>query len=146
MFSSNQILKLSGSMDQLKYALNFALDYSDEAKNMTESERERGCKLLYQIVGKKYCIGWGFKDIPKGWSEYPFDFEVPIVSQIIIQHLRKHEKEAENNGAYDWADGSSETGFLMKSIKESLADEENGIKNPFYCIVTFEPYELFYSK
>ena len=87
MFSSNQVFEISGSMDQLPIALQFALDYSDHARAMTQREIERGCKLVYQIAKDgKYCIGWAFKDIQEGWQEYPFDFDVEIVAQP-IQYL-----------------------------------------------------------
>ena len=62
-------------------ALEFALEYSDNIKSLEKSEKERGCLLVYQITNKGYyCIGWGFKDVPKGWSVYPFDFEIDIVT------------------------------------------------------------------
>ena len=141
MFSSNQILEISGSMDQLSTALQFALDYSDHARAMTPKERERGCKLVYQIADDgKYCIGWAFKDTRKGWQEYPFDFDVYIVAGIIAQHL--HKMETPDNG-FEWADGSNSEGFLMKVIDD---DENGNIKNPFYGIVSFEKFGCFYAK
>lgn len=103
MFSSNQVLEISGSMNQLQFALQFALDYSGHAKNMEPSEIKRGCKLVYQISKDgKYCIGWDCGEVSKGWQEYPFDFEVDIVARIIAQYLRK--METPDNG-YEWADG-----------------------------------------
>lgn len=139
MFSSNQVLELSGGFDQLQHALQFALDYSEHSKNMTKKERERGCKLLFQIASDgRYCIGWGFGDVPSGWNEYQFDFEVPIVSQIIVQHIKKMPRA---ESGYEWADGGTSDGFLMK-----VPDNIDGIKSHFYCIVTFEPFCNFYAK
>ena len=139
MFSSNQILKVSGCLslpNELEDALEFALKYSGHYKNMSQSEIDRGCKLLYQITEDgKYCIGWGFKEIPEGWLEYPFKFDINIVSNIISQHLESFPLEQ------DIWDGSYEKGFIMECIKES-----NGIKSPFYGIVSFRPYTCFYSK
>ena len=144
MFSSNQILEISGSLshrNELESALKFALKYSGEAKNMKQKEIDRGCKLLYQITDDgKFCIGWGFEEIPEGWQEYPFKFEIDIVGKIIRQYLGIFPKE-ENI----WA-GAYEKGFIMKSIEESMSDEQDGIKNPFYGIVYFKPYTCFYSK
>ena len=144
MFSSNQILEVSGSLshkDELKAALEFALKYSDQAKNMEQKEIDRGCKLLYQVTKDgKYCIGWGFERIPEGWNEYPFRFETDIVSRIICQHLESFPKK---EGGYD---GSYQKGFVMKCIEETMSSEKDGIKNPFYGIVYFEPYTCFYSK
>lgn len=143
MFSSNQIFQISGDFRQLESALQFSLEYSDRAKNMTEKERDRGCKLVFQITDSgKYCIGWGFKKVPEGWSEYQFDFEVSIVSKIIEQHIKKLPVP---DSGYEWADGSTSVGFIMKSVKETFG-EDMDIKNAFYGIVYFEPYCNFYSK
>ena len=39
---------------------------------MQQTEIDRGCKLLYQITEDgKYCIGWGYRNVPEGWLEYP---------------------------------------------------------------------------
>jgi hypothetical protein len=143
MFSSNQILQISGDMSQLEMALQFALEYSGHIKNITVSERNRGCKLVFQITESgKYCIGWGLGEIPNNWSEYQFDFEVPIVAKIIEQHIKKLPVP---DSGYDWADGSTSVGFIMKSVKETLGDDMD-IKNAFFGIVYFEPYCNFYSK
>ena len=139
MFSSNQVFEISGSMDQLPIALQFALDYSDHARAMTPREIERGCKLVYQIAKDgKYCIGWAFKDIQEGWQEYPFDFDVEIVARIIAQYLGKLETP---NSGYEWADGGESDGFLMKVISC-----DDNIKNSFYGIVSFEKFNCFYAK
>lgn len=141
MFSSNQILEISGSLLQLKSCLDFALKLSGEDRYMIQSEIDRGCKLVYQITEDgKYCIGWGFEEVPKGWSEYPFKFDTEIVSKIIIQHIENFPVE------YGGYDGSYDKGFKMKEISNSFSEEKNGIKNPFYGIVYFEPYTCFYAK
>ena len=144
MFSSNQVLEVSGSLahpNELEAALEFALKFSGKAKNMTQKEIDRGCKLLYQITEDgKYCIGWGYQKVPEGWNEYPFRFDIEIVSRIICQHLEQVPLEE------DGEDGSFEQGFIMKCIEQSMASEQNGIKAPFYGIVYFEPYTCFYAK
>ena len=142
--SSNQIIEVSGSLthrNELESALEFALNYSGQAKNMNQLEIDRGCKLLYQVTEDgKYCIGWGFDKVPEGWMEYPFKFDIQIVSQIIRQHL------ADFPVVRDVWDGAYEKGFIMRCIPESLSTEDEGIKNPFYGIVYFKPYTCFYSK
>lgn len=139
MFSSNQVFEISGSMDQLPIALQFALDYSDHARAITPREIERGCKLVYQIAKDgKYCIGQAFKDIQEGWQEYPFDFDVEIVARIIAQYLGKLKTP---DSGYEWADGSTDPGFLMKVISC-----DDNIKNSFYGIVSFEKFNCFYAK
>ena len=144
MFSSNQILEVSGSLTdrhELESALEFALKYSDNSKNISKEENKRGCKLLYQITEDgKYCIGWGFKTVPAGWIEYPFRFDIDIVSRIIRQHLESF-PIVKGGG-----DGSYEKGFIMKCIETSMSTEKNGIKNPFYGIIYFRPYTCFYHK
>lgn len=144
MFSSNQILEVSGSLSHphaLESALEFALKYSGNSKNMQQQEINRGCKLLYQITEDgKYCIGWGLKDVPDGWNEYPFRFDIDIVSRIIQQHLENFDIV---NGGWD---GSYQKGFIMKCIDTSYDSEKNGIKNPLYGIIYFKPYTCFYSK
>ena len=145
MFSSNQILEISGNLsdlDELESALMFALKYSGNDKNMEQEEINRGCKLVYQITENgKYCIGWGFQNVPDGWNEYPFKFEIDIVSRIIRQHLESISKVEK-----DCYDGSYHKGFVMKCIEESMSSEMEGIKKPFYGIVYFKPYTCFYSK
>lgn len=132
MLSSNQVLEISGEFDQLEQVLRLVI-------KMVNITRDR---LAFQITKDgKYCIGWGEKE--HGWEKFQFDFDEHIVSEIIIQHLKKlPEVETE----WDWYDGSTERGFLMKVIPETFADEENGIKNPFCGIVSFEPFTVFYSK
>ena len=130
MFSSEQIFEVSGSMDQLEKAIRFAIDMHSIGKS----------GISYQITKNgKYCLGWGDDE---EWKKYPFDFDVHIVSEIVKQFLEKQDCE----DLYAWADGSSEKGFLMKVIPEVFSDEKNGIKKPFYGIVSIEPYMNFYAK
>lgn len=144
MFSSNQIFEVSGDLTdqkQLVNSLEFALKYSGYDSYMRSHEIAKGKKLLYQITEDgKYCIGWGDKDIPDGWKEFPFEFSISIVSLIIKQHLEKFPIQEEG-----W-DGSYKKGFVMKYIENSFSDMENGIKKPCYGIVYFKPYTCFYHK
>lgn len=146
MFSSNQILQVSGKLNQLEKALQFALDYSGHGKNIQEDEYRRGCRLTYQVTEDgKYCIGWAFLDeadkkLPEGWSEYPFRFDTEIVAKIIMQHLNDFPMDK------DIWDGGYEKGFLMEVIPENLGDKLDTIKRPFYGIVSFKAYTCFYSK
>lgn len=132
MFSSEQIFEVSGDFDQLELAIKFAMDMHDW----------KGDKQYYFQITEdgKYCIGWSDEN---GWKPFPFDFDVHIVSEIVKQHLRKHRTKDSN---YEWADGSTDDGFLMKAIPETFSSEENGIKNPFYGIVSIEYFENFYAK
>lgn len=135
MMSSNQVFEISGSFDQLQLALDFAIKFAGEH---TKS-------LVFQITEDgKYCIGWKPDSGPsKGWQDFQFDYDSEIVSKIIIQFLSKQKY---GRSPYEYFDGSTDEGFLMKLIPETFADEENGIKKPFYGIVSFETFTNFYSK
>lgn len=131
MFSSNQIFEISGSLDSLERTLRFAMEFHGVGKS----------GVRYQITEDgKYCLGWGDDE---HWLNFPFDFDAHIVAEIIKQHIRKQPRK---DSEWDWADGDTETGFLMKVIPETFSDECNGIKQPFFGIVSIEPFVEFYSK
>lgn len=120
-------------MEQLEEVLRFALSFSGDSHS----------KLVFQTTDDgKYCIGWKSDSDIKGWQEYQFDFDPSIVAKIIIQYLQKQENAVSD---YELFDGGTEQGFLMKNIPE-LFDDYQGIKNPFYGIVSFEKFCNFYSK
>ena len=142
MFSSNQILEVSGSLhhaEELYTALEFALKMSGNINSFKRKDKPSKC--VYQITEDgRYCIGWAYEKIGEGWNEFPFEFDLSIISQIIVKHLQKQETKK------DIWDGSYEKGFLMKYVEDDFSDERNGIKKPFYAIVEFCPYTCFYSK
>lgn len=122
MFSSNQVLEISGSFGQLQTALEFALKMSENSN------------CVYQITEDgRYRIGKFFCKIKEGWNEFQFDFDTDIVSQIIIQFLSKQDIYYEDEG-----DGEYNKGFIMKAISEYVDDG--------YGIVEFKPFICFYSK
>lgn len=129
MFSSEQIFEVSGDMGQLEKAIKFAI-------SMFGSKCES-----YQISEDgKYCLGWMVED---GWNPFPFDFDAHIISKIIEQHLNKQDY---GESPYDYYDGSTKKGFLMKTIKQNFSDKKDGIKRPFYGIISIEPFWNFYAK
>ena len=129
MFSSNQKLEISGDYPQLKHALEFAIKYYEPQK-VTFQKTKNG----------KFCLGWYTNE---HWTDFQFNFDIDIVSKIIIQFL---EEQKHKQRKYDNSDGSTSEGFLMKVIQSTFADEENGIKEPFYGIVSFEKFTNFYAK
>lgn len=132
MFSSEQIFEISGEMDQLEKTIKFAIDMHGIGKS----------GIYYQVTEDgKYCLGWGDKE---GWNKFPFDFDVHIVSEIVKQHLEKQKDDMED--IYGSDDGCSELGFLMMAIPCTCGDSWEGVKNPFYGIVSIEPYMNFYAK
>lgn len=142
MFSSNQILEISGCLNhdgELYNALEFALKASGDLSCFMRTNNPAKC--VYQITDDgRYCIGWAFNGVKEGWNEFQFDFDLYIISQIIAKHLGKQEI------VRDIWDGSYDKGFVMKTISESMSSEYNGVKNPFFGIVEFSPYTCFYSK
>lgn len=135
MFSSNQEFKISGVFSQLQPALNFAINYYEtQEKDIVFQTTEDG----------KYCIGWKPNSgTIKGWQDFQFDYDSEIVAKIIVQFLQKQKYK---ESPYEDFDGSTDEGFLMKNIIETFSDEYGGIQNPFYGIVSFEPFVNFYSK
>ena len=149
-FSSNQVLTISGDLtsEDIEKVINFFMNYSGYNKNyLSIDEVNRGCKIVYQITETgRYCIGWGFETIPDGWTEYPFEFEPQIVALIIQAHI----ENLSIDNKYADLDGSSSKGFIAKAISEEFVsvayDHNTDIKNPFYGIVSFEPFMNYYSK
>lgn len=130
MMSSNQIFEISGSFSQLHLALDFAINYL--------GENEKG--LCFQITDDgKFCIGWGHKE---GWEKFQF-CHLEIISKIIVKHL---ESQKYKRSSYEGFDGKTNKGFLMKVIPEMFSDEYDGIKNPFYGIISFQTFINYYSK
>lgn len=130
MFSSEQIFDVNGDMGQLEKAIRFAIDMHGIGKSgISYQKTEDG----------KFCLGWRDE---KGWSQFPFDFDPHIVAEIVKQHLEKQDVE----DPYAYWDGSSELGFRMKAIDNVCSDEKDGIKNPFFGIVSIEAEYIFYAK
>ena len=136
MFSSNQVLSVSGELDiqYIKHCLSFAFqlagyDYHSHKSTCTWQITDDG----------RYCIGWASVHIPKGWNAYEFEFDIDKVSEIILNHMRVVDPYKANNCA-------ACSGFVMDVIPETLAETENGIIKPFYGVVSFKPYLCEYSK
>ena len=136
MFSSNQVLSVSGELDikYIKHCLSFAFqlanyDYHSPKSTCTWQITEDG----------RYCIGWASGSIPNGWNAYAFGFDIDKISEIIFNHMRAVDPYKANNCA-------ACSGFVMDVIPETLAEVENGIVKPFYGLVSFTPYLCVYSK
>ena len=130
MFSSNQVFEISGDLGQLESAIKFVVGFYGSGIDSFQITKDG-----------KYCLGWGDHE---GWTKFPFDFDSHIVSEIIKQHLKKQSMGEESE--WEGCDGCTDEGVLMKCIPETFSDEENGIVNPFFGIVSIEPFEAFYSK
>ena len=137
MFSSNQTIKVSGELNKedVLNVLTFAIKCYGE--NIF-TRKEKPVPLAYQeCEDGTYCIGVAHD---KGWTEFPFSYDLDIVASIICNKLS-------NQKVKDFGyDGSYSKGFIMENIEDSLDSEENGIKNPFWGIVSFRPFTCFYAK
>ncbi len=136
MFSSNQVLNVSGSLsakDELGEALKFGLKMAGATPDT---------KLVYQIANDgRYCIGCVIHVAPEeGWTEFPIGCNVDIIANLIRGYLSKFDTNE------DIWDGSYIKGFLMENLPYTMSKEEYGIKNPFCCYLTFKPFTCFYSK
>jgi len=147
MFSSNQILSISGNIDKecyLKSALDFAVryEYLDEIEEGNYDFRvSNSLSTIYQITEKgKYCIGFSnaTADAPEGWQKYSFKYDSDIISRIIIQYLKEFQIE------YGEGDGYRK-GFLMRTIESTKDyDDLHDINNYKFCLVYFTPYTIEY--
>lgn len=144
MFSSNQVLKISGNMNQLEEAIDFVMKYSGEAECFTRSNKPAKC--VYQTTDDgRYCIGWalGDEEILDGWHEYSFDYDPKIIAAIVKQWIEKSPKPIDENSGYD---GSSHIGFMLQENYSSRWSEHKHIKNVHRCIIVIEPFWCFYAK
>lgn len=140
MFSSNQILKISGDLgheNDLRDALDFALKKSDHYEHFTRKEKPSRCVFQITPAGD-FCIGWACSDgdLPECWAEFQFDFDVDIISAIVKKHLLKQEVTGYGG------DGTNTHGFLMQVINSALS----GVENPFYGIVKISSCNCYYAK
>lgn len=139
MFTSNQLLSISGELSEMRVynALVFALNLSGNL----ESFLEGNLRCVYQITDdNKYCIGWAYSTLQKGWKEFDFKFNLKDITKSIINHLSDQEIDE------DVWDGLYKKGFCMEAVPESMSDEFDKIKNPFYGLVSFKAFTCFYSK
>lgn len=136
MFSSNQILSVSGELDiqYIKHCLSFALELANYDYHSPQST------CTWQIAEDgRYCIGWASGNIPNGWNTYDFGFNIDKISEIVLEHMRSIDPYKANNCA-------ACSGFVMDIIPETLSEKENGIIKPFYGLVSFKSYLCEFSK
>ena len=144
MFSSNQVLEISGDMRQLEAAVEFAMRYSGQNECFTR--REKPAKCVYQVSDDgRYCIGWALRDeeLPDGWSEYPFDYDPKIIGAVVQQWIEKEPRPFDENAGWD---GSHHIGFLLQESGGSRWKEQEQIKNGWRCIITIRPFWCLYAK
>ena len=136
MFSSNQLFTISGRLDQLENAIIFLLSHAGLTHDLLHDPKRA---LVYQITeDNKYHLGFTKLPAPDGWKEYIFKYDPHIISLIIQQHIKE---QVQPISIYDYADGSTEKGFLL------TAKNPGNLKNPYGCyLATIEPYKIYYAK
>ena len=136
MFSSNQQFTISGTLYQLENAIIFLLSHAGLTH---ESLHDPQRALVYQITeDNKYHLGFTSLPAPDGWEKYMFKYDPHIISLIIQQHIKE---QVQPISIYDYADGSTEKGFLL------TAKNPGNLKNPYGCyLATIEPYKIYYAK
>ena len=144
MFSSNQELRVSGSLSDIEYlkqSLDFGLTISG-VKNCLLREH-KPTFVVYQITEDgNFCVGHALKETKKeGWEFFPFDYDLDVLARIIKQHLEKQKNFEEFGG-----DGTTRKGFLMRQCPDLYSSEEEGIKNPWFGTLVFEPFSCYYAK
>lgn len=133
MFSNNQVLKISGSIENedLMHALVYALDLFDIKDK----------KLAYQTTEDgMYCIGWyTYDEAEIGWNGYTFNYNIEAMTLVVKDFILDY--------IIDIGDFTDKIrpGFLMRSIKDLKYTEREGIENDFYCILVITPYTIYYS-
>ena len=134
MFSSNQVLEISGDLNEsgiknLKAALSYVINASgDKIKN-------------FQIVDDKLIFGWGkVCNQNSPWIKYPFEVNVDILVPIITDFLSKHKPDSYDFS--DW-DGGTYDGWKLKCCTDihMLNIGEYG-----YATFYIEPFGCFYHK
>lgn len=140
MFSSNQVLGISGDLEHendLRDALEYALRKSGYYECFTRKDLPSKC--VFQITENGgYCIGWAchHSGAEKGWTEFQFEFDIDIIARVVEQHLKKYEVDRVGG------DGTDSKGFLLKCLEYN----EPGVTEPFNGIVIIYPYNCYYAK
>ena len=154
MFATNQIFEISGKLEDLPAALDFAMRCAGYHKPMTRSIDRVACG--YQITEKGvYCLGFlGVKGRTatyrkpgpyEGWTAYDFDYDPEIVSRIVMQWLKKQDVPT---GSFDRCDGMHLDGFLLREIRNPYKKDTSryDLRNPQRGIISIQPYRNFYHQ
>ena len=134
MFSSNQQLEISGSMEQLRSTIEFCLKHSGWLERFEDSLRP-----TIQVTKNNFCIGWGLDEVygdKDSWQKLQFPYSLDLITTIVSDWL--------NNQSCEELpfDGSNHKGFIVRSIDYQTED----IKDSNYGIIEIQVYNCFYAK
>lgn len=156
MFSNNQLFNVSCESDGLETVIRAAIGlYGEDLFTRTDNP----VRLAFsKPIPGVYALGTdsmsNTSPAPKGWTDYPFDYDPKIVAMIIDKWVSKQNPPDKMPST----DGSCERGVRVQSIL-SLCNDENsqfaydlnmavdkGAWDAAPCIVLFTPTWLIYDK
>ena len=160
MFSSNQILEISGEIHDTK-ALEKAIDYAFSLENGKMKPFQK--VIVQQTAHGAYCLGTYFEKIVYGIladrvgavKSCLIYLGITIAACLMLMTLTKIpagiiaavvkqflDQQTVFEGPYD---GSYEKGFLLKAVNDDDYSNDE-ILNPQYAICSIWPFTNFYAK
>lgn len=94
-------------------------------------------KFIYQITEDgAICLGWKPEKVPKEWLEFKYAYDLEEIASVIYEQLSKH--PIKDGCCFD----KHEAGFRVRMFPEvgKAVPLWDNVKNPYYCLVVFEPY------
>lgn len=147
MYPSNAEICITGSYDQLQFALNaiFKLYGIQDIFNQTNNLRKYPAQIGFMKIEPdrapgKYRLGivYDNPDNPnKNWTIFPFKYDLDILSKIILQWLKDQTHAVNERDPILNYDGSVEKGF---KITPGTHDDD------YRIICDIEPFLCFYAK
>lgn len=130
MFTNNQILNISGTVDKLAFAVDFAMHMAGRMND-----------IAWQTAGNMFVLGHTGGRKVEGWTQYNHSTSTKKIAKDILVFLREHRGDHPlgREGDIYW-----EEGFLM-SIPDDNGEKCRKIMNPEYALVVFEPYDCYYK-
>lgn len=127
MFTANQVMKISGTLDKLAATIGFAMCIAGKPND-----------IAWQISGNKFILGYTGGHNTEGWNQYNHSTSSKKIAKDICKFLKnvKSSLPEANEGTY-W-----DRGFLMSLVDGS---EDMQIINSKYALVVFEPYDCYYE-
>lgn len=129
MFTTNQIMNISGTLDKLAPAIDFALRMSGHAND-----------IAWQVSGNTFVIGYTAGRQTEGWNQYNHGTSTKKIAKDICRFLK--EQELKPLPQHD-KDTYWDRGFLMTLVDDS--GEKPPVTNGEYALVRFEPYDCYYK-
>lgn len=130
MFCSNQIFDVACTAKDLPRVLAFGLSMADDVGDCLTREDGRIRLAFSQPAPDVYAIGYGsmkpfktgpnkgwFRNLPEGWTDYPFDYDPAIVGPIVAQWLDQNPPDPADRPDID---GAVEPGLRIRCPQDML--------------------------